>query len=136
MFYEREGGEIAVRQDRILEAAVRIADATITFQADYYKPSDDENMFHLSTNSRYIEPQDFMSLSPLKISPRFVKNRKEWKRHQNKDTAVDGMRSSAQSHTATKRFEKCLTRRSEKLKLLTKDSPKSGRTLLSFLLLY
>jgi hypothetical protein len=37
MFYEREGGEIAVRQDRILEAAVRIADATITFQADYYQ---------------------------------------------------------------------------------------------------
>lgn len=30
MFYEREGGEIAVRQDRIPEAAVRIADATIT----------------------------------------------------------------------------------------------------------
>lgn len=37
MFYEREGGEIAVRQDRVLEAAVRIADATITFQADYYQ---------------------------------------------------------------------------------------------------
>ena len=37
VFYEREGGEIAVRQDRILEAAVRIADATITFQADYYQ---------------------------------------------------------------------------------------------------
>lgn len=37
MFYEREGGEIAARQGRILEAAVRIADATITFQADYYQ---------------------------------------------------------------------------------------------------
>ena len=30
VFYECEGGEIAVRQDRILEAVVRIADATIT----------------------------------------------------------------------------------------------------------
>jgi len=37
MFYERKGGEIAVQQDWILKAAVRIANATITFQADYYQ---------------------------------------------------------------------------------------------------
>ena len=42
------------------------------FKLTITKPSDGENMFHLSTNSRYIKPQDFMSLSPSKISPKFV----------------------------------------------------------------
>lgn len=37
MFYEPEGGKLAVRQDRVLEAAVLIADATISLQADYYQ---------------------------------------------------------------------------------------------------
>lgn len=36
-FYEPKDGEIAFRQDRILEVAVQIIDATINFQADYYQ---------------------------------------------------------------------------------------------------